>query len=166
MSLKYLKQSHTNLVTNFSVKLSPFPSFQLHFHNFYIQSGNLVTCKWWDQIWLNEGFATLFEYLLVDNLNSELRMKDYFNIQKVQNAFKSDSLESTRPMSYNSESPSGISGLFDRIAYDKCRSMTLSNQNRFSIFISISAGSVIRMFQYAVREDIFRDALSLYLSVK
>lgn len=80
-----------------------------------------MTCQWWDQIWLNEGFATLFEYLLVENVYPELRMQHYFNIQKVQNAFKSDSLESTRPMTHNAETPSGISGLFDNVAYDKCK---------------------------------------------
>lgn len=89
-------------------------------HQFF---GNVVTCKWWDHIWLNEGFATLFEYLLVDNVRPELRMKDYFNVQKLQNAMKSDSLESSRAMYSNAETPAEISGLFDRIAYDKCKSL-------------------------------------------
>jgi aminopeptidase N len=61
---------------------------------------------------------------LVENVYPELRMKDYFNIQKVQNALKVDALESTRPMLFNAETPSGISGLYDRIAYDKCKSIT------------------------------------------
>lgn len=74
---------------------------------------------------MNEGFATLFEYLLVDNVRPDLRMKDYFNVQKLQNAMKSDSLESTRAMFSPAETPSEISGLFDRIAYDKCKSFNL-----------------------------------------
>ena len=90
-------------------------------HQFF---GNLVTCKWWDQIWLNEGFATFFEYRLVENLNPDLRMRDYFNIQKVQNALKVDALETTRAMFSNAETPSGISNLFDRVAYDKCKLIT------------------------------------------
>lgn len=88
-------------------------------HQFF---GNVVTCKWWDQIWLNEGFATLFEYLLVENTHPELRFRHYFNVQKVQNAFRSDALETTRAMLSYAETPSDISGLFDRIAYDKCKS--------------------------------------------
>jgi aminopeptidase N len=88
-------------------------------HQFF---GNVVTCKWWDQIWLNEGFATLFEYLLVDGIFPEERMQDYFNVQKVQNAFRSDALETTRAMWTNAETPSEIGGLFDNIAYDKCKS--------------------------------------------
>lgn len=86
-------------------------------HQFF---GNLVTCQWWDQIWLNEGFATFFEYTLVENIYPQHRMRDYFNIQKLQNALKVDALDSTRAMWSNAETPSGISNLFDRIAYDKC----------------------------------------------
>ena len=89
--------------------------------------GNVVTCKWWDQIWLNEGFATLFEYLLVENRYPELRFRDYFNVQKLQNAMRSDSLESTRAMLAPAETPSEISGLFDRIAYDKCECAKQTN---------------------------------------
>lgn len=87
-------------------------------HQFF---GNVVTAKWWDQIWLNEGFATLFEFLLVENVFPEYRFRDYFNIQKLQNAFKADSLETSRAMLTYAETPAGISGLFDRIAYDKCK---------------------------------------------
>lgn len=80
-----------------------------------------MTCKWWDEIWLNEGFATLFEYLLVEHVRPELRMRDYFNVQIVHRAFQADALESTRPMYFAPEISAAISGLFDRIAYDKCK---------------------------------------------
>jgi hypothetical protein len=129
MSWKFWKQSHTNLDTNSSVTFLHIPSWTPFESELF--SGNLVTCQWWDQIWLNEGFATLFEYLLVDNVYPVLRMKDHFNIQKVQNALKADSLQSTRAMFSNAETPQGISGLFDRVAYDKCRSMSSKNRARF-----------------------------------
>lgn len=80
---------------------------------------NLVTCKWWDHIWLNEGFATLFQYLLVENVYPVLRMKDYFNVQKVQNALRVDALDTTRPMLFDAAIPTDISALFDAIAHDK-----------------------------------------------
>lgn len=74
-------------------------------HQFF---GDLVTCKWWDQIWLNEGFATVFEYLLVGNVNPELRMRDLFNIETVQYALKSDAMESTHPITFDGSSQSVI----------------------------------------------------------
>lgn len=87
-------------------------------HQFF---GNLVTCQWWEYIWLNEGFATYFEYTLVDNVHPNLRMRDHFNIQKLQNTLRVDALETTRAMHTYAETPTAIMSLFDRIAYDKCK---------------------------------------------
>jgi aminopeptidase N len=64
--------------------------------------------------WLNEGFATLFEYLLVENVHKDMRMRDYFNIYKVQNAFIVDSVDSIHPMTF--DGPRNT-----RIVYDKCK---------------------------------------------
>jgi aminopeptidase N len=53
-----------------------------------------------------------------------LRFFDLFNIFKTQNAFRSDSLESTKPMTNDEEkvkTVAEISGQFDNIAYDKCK---------------------------------------------
>jgi aminopeptidase N len=69
-------------------------------HQFF---GNLVTCKTWDYTWLNEGFATLFEFLLVENLNPDLRIRDFFNVNKVKVALRVDSVETTHAMSYGGE---------------------------------------------------------------
>lgn len=57
---------------------------------------------------LNEGYATVFEYLLVDREYPELRMNELFSAIKVQGAFRPDSLESTHPMTYNGQTQSLI----------------------------------------------------------
>lgn len=86
-------------------------------HQFF---GNLVTCQWWDSIWLNEGFATVFEYLLLEKEYPDMRFLDLFNVQSLRSAFRSDSNEATRPMTTGAQTPSEISDLFDDIAYAKC----------------------------------------------
>lgn len=62
-------------------------------HQFF---GNVVTCAWWDQIWLNEGLASLFEYLLTDNLYPEMRAWEYFNVNKMQFVFTVETSEHLR----------------------------------------------------------------------
>ena len=47
-------------------------------------------------------------------------MSDLFNINVVHRVFKTDSLDTTRPMTHNGETPAEIAALFDNIAYPKC----------------------------------------------
>lgn len=129
----------------------------------------MVTCKWWDQIWLNEGFATWGEFLLPEllSITENMEFHHLFNIKKTQNAMKSDSLQSTRPMTFETTTNAEISSRFDRIAYDKCKCFYY--YLTFDDFLSISliAGAVIRMFQYMITdENQFKLALNQYLSDK
>lgn len=57
---------------------------------------------------MNEGYATVFEYLLVEREYPELRMRDLFSVIKVQGAFRPDSLERTHPMTFNGQTQSLI----------------------------------------------------------
>lgn len=83
--------------------------------------GNLVSPLWWKYIWLNEGFATYFEWYAASVVQPTYRLMEQFVIKSLQYAFESDALESTRAMSTDAGSPSEISALFDRVAYDKCK---------------------------------------------
>lgn len=87
---------------------------------------------------MNEGFATYFEYVLVELTYPQARLRDHFNVRKTQNAFRRDSLHSTRPMTYE-----GLN-MPTEINYDK-------------------GGAVIRMFQHTIGDDLFRAALNRYL---
>lgn len=82
--------------------------------------GNLVSPEWWEYIWLNEGFATLYEYLATHEAYPNMEYWELFNLQVIQAAMVPDGLESTRPMTWNADSPQSISRLFDRVAYPKC----------------------------------------------
>lgn len=97
-------------------KLSNF--FSPSSHQFF---GDAVTCEWWDQIWLNEGFATLLQYSLVDMFEPTWRMYDFMtSFTMHERAFITDSRSTTRPMTNDVNTLTEISNAFDRIAYEKC----------------------------------------------
>ncbi|CAH1153367.1 unnamed protein product [Phaedon cochleariae] len=81
--------------------------------------GNLVTMKWWNDYWLQEGFTTLFEYQGVDDYFPEWRMMDQFIVDKTQPALALDALASSHPISANVNDPSDIEAIFDTISLNK-----------------------------------------------
>jgi aminopeptidase N len=83
-------------------------------HQFF---GNHVSPKWWNYLWLNEGFATFFEFLSTDAVYPELEIYDTFLIKKLYAAFTSDARSNTRPMTTYVESPQEIGSIFDDISY-------------------------------------------------
>lgn len=96
---------------------------------------------------MNEGFATLFEYQIPGMLYPDWRMVDFFNMRALWSAFNSDASVNTNAMTRPLLTLAEISGSFNYVVYAK-------------------AGSVLRMFQYIVGEDIFRASLKLYLETK
>lgn len=81
--------------------------------------GNLVTMKWWDDLWLNEGFATYLEYLAVARLFPEWKMMEQFVLHKTQPALAYDALASSHPITVTIEDPAEIESTFDSISYNK-----------------------------------------------
>lgn len=90
-------------------------------HQFF---GDAVTCEWWNYTWLNEGFATMFSYLITDILYPTWNTRHFFNLRKLQNAMRYDSGDFTRPMTFDVETLSEISASFDTIGYDKGKKLT------------------------------------------
>jgi len=81
--------------------------------------GNLVTMEWWTDLWLNEGFATWFEYLAVDHLFPEWDMWTQFAVDEQQQALKLDALKHTHPVEVPVRHPDEIRTIFDAISYSK-----------------------------------------------
>uniref|UniRef100_A0A8C2HTU8 Aminopeptidase n=1 Tax=Cyprinus carpio TaxID=7962 RepID=A0A8C2HTU8_CYPCA len=79
--------------------------------------GNLVTMQWWNDLWLNEGFAKFMEYVSVNITHPELQ-DDYF-LEKCFTAMSVDSLTSSHPISTPVENPAEISEMFDDVSYRK-----------------------------------------------
>jgi aminopeptidase N len=106
--------------------------------------GNLVTPKWWDDLWLNEGFASFVEYIGVDHVEPTWRMLDQFVVDEVQNVFKLDGLSSSHQISIPVNNPDEISEIFDHISYAK-------------------GASIIRMMNHFLTDDVFKLGLQRYL---
>ena len=80
--------------------------------------GDLVTMEWWDDIWLNEGFATWMESKPLEAWKPDWHM-ELDDVLEAGNALNVDSLQNTRPIHQAAETPAQIQELFDGIAYDK-----------------------------------------------
>src|SRR5579862_6362524 len=105
--------------------------------------GDLVTMKWWDDIWLNEGFATWMSSKPIEAWKPEWN----FNLDDVSDAAATlnvDSLENTRPIHQAADTPAQIQELFDGIAYGK-------------------AAAVLRMLESYLGEETFRAGVNAYL---
>lgn len=80
--------------------------------------GNLVTMEWWNDLWLNEGFAKFMEFVSVRVTHPELKVEDYF-LGKCFDAMEVDALNSSHPVSTHVENPAQIREMFDEVSYDK-----------------------------------------------
>ncbi|HET7629751.1 MAG TPA: M1 family metallopeptidase, partial [Candidatus Saccharimonadales bacterium] len=82
--------------------------------------GNLVTMRWWDDLWLNESFATLMEYVCVDALFPDWNIWLNFASQEVLMALRRDYLPGVQAVKCEVNHPDEISTLFDSaIVYAK-----------------------------------------------
>jgi len=107
--------------------------------------GNLVTMKWWNDLWLNESFATFMATKFVDKFYPEWNLWDQFIEDAMNSAMGLDALKTTHPIDVTVNSPVEIREIFDVISYDK-------------------GGCVLRMLENYVGETNFRAGLKKYLS--
>ncbi|KAL3884512.1 hypothetical protein ACJMK2_024647 [Sinanodonta woodiana] len=107
--------------------------------------GNLVTPSWWDDLWLNEGFASFVEYMGVDRVHPDWKMFEQIVIDDVQDVFNFDGLYSSHPVYVPVSHPDEINEIFDRISYGK-------------------GASIIRMMRFFLGEETFRKGLTRYLN--
>ncbi|HVS78732.1 MAG TPA: M1 family metallopeptidase [Candidatus Saccharimonadales bacterium] len=82
--------------------------------------GNLVTMKWWNDIWLNESFAEMMGYLAVDALFPEWNFWSDFARREVSSALNRDSLPNVQAVQTEVNHPDELSTIFDpSIVYAK-----------------------------------------------
>lgn len=81
--------------------------------------GNIVTMDWWDDLWLNEGFASFIEYLGVDSFQPTWHMMEQFSTEDALPVMITDSKISSHPIIVNVQNPNQINEVFDSISYSK-----------------------------------------------
>ena len=105
--------------------------------------GDLVTMQWWDNVWLNEGFATWMANKPMEALRPEWRA-DLDEVDDSARALSSDAVASVRPIRAKADTSAEIATMFDAIAYQK-------------------GASVLRMVEAYVNPKVFRLGVNNYL---
>lgn len=106
--------------------------------------GNLVTMKWWNDLWLNESFATLMEYLAIDALHPEWNIWLDFATNEAIVALRRDAIDGVQAVQVDVNHPDEISTLFDgAIVYAK-------------------GARLLRMIQHFIGTEAFQQGLKAY----
>ncbi|KAL8600328.1 hypothetical protein ACOMHN_060946 [Nucella lapillus] len=106
--------------------------------------GNMATMRWWDDLWLNEGFASSLMYIAMDHIYPEWNV---FAIQVVEDIFPvmvQDALLTSHPVSSEIRDPEDIQQYFDIISYNK-------------------GMAILRMLRHFIGPDNFRKGLQSYV---
>ncbi len=106
--------------------------------------GDLVTMKWWNDLWLNESFATFFAFKTINDVYPEWNFYGDFLLDQTDGAYTMDSLINSHPINADVNDPKSISQLSYEIRYGK-------------------GSNVLRMIEAYVGNDVFMNSLRNYL---
>lgn len=108
--------------------------------------GNLVTMKWWNNLWLNESFASLMEYVALDALHPEWNVWLDFSSNENISALRRDSIDGVQAVQVEVNHPDEIGTLFDgAIVYAK-------------------GARLLRMLQHYIGNEAFQTGLKAYFA--
>lgn len=107
--------------------------------------GNLVTLNWWNDLWLNEGFASYIEYEGLYHMNFSWSLFSLFTTSDLHPALRADSQLSARPVVKSVLTPNQITSMFDTFSYSK-------------------GASILYMIENIIGKDAFRTCCRNYLN--
>lgn len=107
--------------------------------------GNLVTMEFWNDLWLNEGFASYIEYMGTETVLPDWGLREQFLMLDLNRVVSIDASLATHPIVQNVSTPDQITEIFDAITYSK-------------------GATVIRMLEDIIGSENFRKAVSSYLN--
>ena len=114
-------------------------------------TGNLVTCQWWDELWLNKAFSDVLGYMSLRYSEPEWNWESEFTNYELYEAFDADASVNSRPLvnkqnnnDHVVESPLEIARQFDHIVYGK-------------------GGAITRMVMHAMGEHRWQSGMKDYL---
>ncbi len=105
--------------------------------------GDLVTMRWWDDLWLNESFASIAAYLAMEGATDFLSPWQYFNTRDKAPAYRADQLPTTHPVADEFDTTDEVFLNFDAITYGK-------------------GASALRQLVAAIGDEAFRRGLQTY----
>ncbi|XP_058127378.1 aminopeptidase N [Anopheles ziemanni] len=116
--------------------------------------GNLVTPRWWNDLWLKEGFATYLSYVCLNVAEKRWRPFEMFVQKELQEAFEKDSDRNSHPISFPVTVNSDIRRIFDPISYSKGAAI-VRMMDSFLGTAAFKAGisEYLRRFQFANAEQ-------------
>ncbi|KAI1358997.1 aminopeptidase 2 [Xylaria arbuscula] len=106
--------------------------------------GNLVTMKYWDGLWLKEGFATWMAWIASDKLYPGWRIWDSYVLRDLQSALELDSLHNTHAVEQVVQDATQAKQIYDEISYQK-------------------GCCILKMVSHELGEDKFLEGVRLYI---
>ncbi|XP_017785894.1 PREDICTED: glutamyl aminopeptidase-like isoform X2 [Nicrophorus vespilloides] len=111
-------------------------------HNWF---GNYVSMKWWNDVWLYEGYVSYIEYKAMDSVKPDWGLMDQFLLESTQPAMYLDAEPNTNILDRKVETTGDLKRIYDPISY-------------------LKAAAIYRMLEHAATEPVFQKATTNFLT--
>mmetsp|Transcript_12473 Transcript_12473/g.14340 ORF Transcript_12473/g.14340 Transcript_12473/m.14340 type:complete len:883 (+) Transcript_12473:111-2759(+) len=119
--------------------------------------GNLVTMEWWDDLWLNEGFASFMQKYSMDSIFPDFSMWEQFIVSDQSSALKLDALSSSHPIQVPIKHAEEVEEIFDMISYCKGASVVRM------IFAYLGEGDFMKGLQSYMKKFAYQNTRTIDL---